>query len=110
QYYAVKALPTPAILKLMLDEGCGLDCSSMTELLLAQKVGAKGADIMFSANAMPAEELRFAQELDATINLDDISDVDRLIDHGGVPDMICLRVNPGKFGAQRKSVMGSSLD
>jgi len=110
QYYAVKALPTPAILKLMLDEGCGLDCSSMTELLLAQKVGAKGADIMFSANAMPAEELRFAQEQDATINLDDISDVDRLIDHGGVPDMICLRVNPGKFGAQRKSVMGSSLD
>lgn len=110
QFYAVKALPTPAILNLMLQEGSGLDCSSMTELLLARRIGARGEDIMFSANAMPVSELHFARELGAFINLDDISDVDRLILGGSVPQMVLLRVNPGKYGAQRQGVMGRSLD
>ena len=28
QHFAVKALPNPGILKALMDEGCGLDCSS----------------------------------------------------------------------------------
>ncbi len=82
QYYAVKALPNPEILKIMLQEGCGLDVSSETELLLADMVGAKGKDIFFSANAMPMHELKMARERQAHINLDDISDIDTLLSFG----------------------------
>jgi len=110
QYYAVKALPNPQILKIMLDLGCGLDCSSMTELLLAERLGVRGRDVMFTANAMPGAEMAYARGMEAIINLDDINDVTRLIHHGGVPELAGLRVNPGSHGAQRAGVMGSSLD
>lgn len=110
QYYAVKALPTPAILKIMLDTGCGLDCSSITELVLAKRLGVSGERIMFTANAMPGQEMAYARSLQATITLDDANDVERLAFHGGVPEMISLRVNAGPEGGQRKGVMGSSTD
>ena len=110
EYYAVKALPNPAILKRLMAEGCGLDCSSQTELLLAQKLGAGGEDIMFSANAMPKSEIAFARKLGALINLDDSSDVETLINHGGVPDTVCLRVNPGQKGMEGNAFMGGALD
>ncbi len=94
EYFAVKALPNPEILKILLEEGCGLDCSSETELILARRLGVRGEGIMFSANAMPpmSSPLR---GLDALINLDDPSDIDILAENGGIPETICLRVNPG---------------
>ncbi len=95
EYFAVKALPNPEILKILMEEGCGLDCSSQTELLLAQRVGAAGEDIMFSANAMPPHEFTLARRLGALINLDDPSDIDTLAENGGIPEAISLRVNPG---------------
>lgn len=110
QYFAVKALPTAAILNIMLDTGCGLDCSSITELMLAKRLGVTGSRIMFTANAMPGQEMAFARSLEATITLDDANDVERLAFHGGVPEMISLRVNAGPEGGQRKGVMGSSTD
>ena len=55
EYFAVKALPNPAILRIMKDEGCGLDCSSATELALAKACGFSGEDVILSANAMPPE-------------------------------------------------------
>ncbi|MDI9521342.1 MAG: diaminopimelate decarboxylase [Bacillota bacterium] len=110
EYYAVKALPNPEILKILMKEGCGLDCSSYTELLMAQKLGAQGEDIMFSANAMPAFELAFAAKLKATINLDDRSDVELLHQNGGVPDLLSLRVNPGSEGKGHNNIMGGALD
>ncbi|MDD3109799.1 MAG: diaminopimelate decarboxylase, partial [Eubacteriales bacterium] len=70
EYFAVKALPNPEILKVLLSEGCGLDCSSGTELLMAQHLGVRGEDIMFSANAMPPHEFALARRLGAYINLD----------------------------------------
>lgn len=94
EYFAVKALPNPSILKILIEEGCGLDCSSMTELVIAKRLGLKGEDLMFSANAMPPEEFRMAREMGAIINLDDISDIDILLHHGGSPESICLRYNP----------------
>ena len=88
EYFAVKALPNPAILRILKEEGCGVDCSSSTELMLADACGFHGADIMFSANAMPAEELAQARSLDAFINLDDITHIEKLRTHGGVPECI----------------------
>ncbi|MBN2439704.1 MAG: diaminopimelate decarboxylase [Spirochaetales bacterium] len=96
EYFAVKALPNPFILKLLKSEGFGTDCSSLPELLLSEKVGITGEDIMFSSNDTPASEFIKARELNATINLDDISHIPFLKQNGGIPEIISLRYNPGK--------------
>ena len=96
EYFAVKATPTPAILKLLHEEGCGCDCSSLTELLMAERCGVTGEEIMFSSNNTPAEEYQLADQLGAVINLDDLTMVDfleRSIGH--IPEKICCRYNPG---------------
>ncbi|MBQ9210942.1 MAG: diaminopimelate decarboxylase [Clostridia bacterium] len=107
EYFAVKALPNPAILRIMGEEGCGLDCSSSTELTLAEICGFSGERIMFSANAMPPEEYDQASALGAIINLDDASDVDLLASHGGVPECVCLRYNPGGDFSIGNTIMGN---
>lgn len=109
QYFAVKALPNPHILRILLSEGMGLDCSSHSELLLAQKAGATGKDVMFSANAMPPAEFALARQMGAAINLDDPSDIALLQHHGGIPDTISLRLNPD-LSFQRGSIMGGAED
>lgn len=110
EYFAVKALPNPSILRILIEEGCGLDCSSKTELMMAGRLGVRGEDLMFSANAMPAEELRLARDMGATINLDDISDIDTLLENGGIPQSICLRYNPGGLFGDGNAIMGSPRD
>lgn len=96
EYFAVKATPTPAILKLLHGEGCGLDCSSLTELMLAERCGVAGEEIMFSSNDTPAEEFVLAEQLGATINLDDFTHIDFLRDTiGHIPQTISCRYNPG---------------
>ena len=110
EYFAVKALPNPAILKILKEEGCGVDCSSETELLLAERLGLRGRDIMFSANAMPYEEFDHARALDAIINLDDITHIDILKEHGGIPECICCRYNPGGDFTIGTEIMGNPGD
>ena len=78
EYFAVKACPNPTLIQIMKEYGCGCDCSSMTELMLSKAMGCKGADIMFSSNATPAEEYQYAAKLGAIINLDDITHIDFL--------------------------------
>lgn len=96
EYFAVKATPTPAILKILHQEGCGCDCSSLAELLMADRCGVQGGEIMFSANNTPAEEYQLADRLGAIINLDDITHVDFLEQSiGHIPEKICCRYNPG---------------
>lgn len=95
EFYAVKALPNPSILSILKEEGFGADCSSLPELLLAEKVGLKGEEIMFTSNDTPAEEFKKAKELGAIINLDDLSHLDFLEREVGLPNLICFRYNPG---------------
>ena len=95
EYFAVKATPNPFILKILQEEGCGVDCSSLTELMMSEKCGFKGSDIMFSSNVTPAAEYQKAKELGAFINLDDITHVDFLEGCAGIPETICCRYNPG---------------
>ncbi len=96
EYFAVKALPNPHILLLLKEEGFGADCSSLTELVLAEKVGLRGEEIMFSSNATAPEEYIKAKELGAIINLDDISHISFLERYVGMPELLCFRYNPGK--------------
>lgn len=96
EYFAVKATPTPAIMELLRSEGCGMDCSSLTELMLCEKLGIRGEEIMFSSNDTPAEEFRLAAKLGAIINFDDISHIPFYMEHvGPVPETVCCRYNPG---------------
>ncbi|MCZ6640742.1 MAG: diaminopimelate decarboxylase, partial [Gammaproteobacteria bacterium] len=95
EYFAVKANPNPHLLKILKQEGFGADCSSLPELILAEKVGIVGEEIMFSSNNTPVKEFAKAKELGALINLDDLTHIDFLDQHLGLPDVICFRYNPG---------------
>ncbi len=95
EYFAVKATPNPYIMKILHAEGFGADCSSLTELLLAEKVQIRGENIMFSSNDTPAEEFQLAKKLGAIINVDDISHLAYLEKYAGLPELICFRYNPG---------------
>jgi diaminopimelate decarboxylase len=95
EFYAIKAAPNPYLMKILRKEGFGIDCSSMAELALAEKVGMRGVEIMFTSNDTPAEEYKKAIELGAIINLDDISHIDFLKKNAGIPELVCFRYNPG---------------
>ncbi len=95
EYFAVKACPNPYLMKILQAEGFGADCSSLPELLLAEQVGIRGEEIIFSSNDMPAEEFVKARQLGAVINLDDLSHLAFLEKEAGLPNLICCRYNPG---------------
>ncbi|RKX92337.1 MAG: diaminopimelate decarboxylase [Spirochaetes bacterium] len=94
-YYAVKACPNPSILEILKGEGFGADCSSLPELVLADRAGIRGEDIMFTSNDTPEEEFIKAKELGAVINLDDMTHIEKLERSAGIPELICFRYNPG---------------
>lgn len=95
EFFAVKAAPNPFLMQILKSVGFGTDCSSLPELLLSQTCGITGEEIMFSSNDTPADEFKKARELGAVINLDDISHINYLETHAGLPDLICFRYNPG---------------
>jgi diaminopimelate decarboxylase len=95
EFFAVKATPNPYILKILKEEGFGADCSSLPELVLAERVGLTGELVMFSSNDTPFEEYQKAREIGAIINLDDISHIPYLERHAGIPETLCFRYNPG---------------
>lgn len=102
EFFAVKATPNPVVMRILGQEGCGLDCSSLTELMLAKESGFSGREIMFSSNATPAGEFILARELGAVINLDDFTHIGFLEKNGGIPETICCRFNPGEFRIHNK--------
>lgn len=108
EYFAVKALPNPYILKVLESEGCGGDCSSLPELMLCEKSGITGHRIMFTSNDTPAQEFVYAQKLGAIINLDDITHIEFLKNAlgGKLPDTICFRYNPGPLKEGGNSIIG----
>lgn len=95
EYFAVKATPNPYLMQILKEEGCGMDCSSYTELLLCESCGITGSDIMFSSNVTPVKDMQKAYDLGANINLDDYTHVEFIKKTCGVPKTICCRYNPG---------------
>ncbi len=110
EYFAVKATPNPYIINILKECGCGVDCSSLTELMLSEKLGFRGDDIMFSSNDTPSEEFVLARKLDAQINLDDITHIDFLNEACGIPETICCRFNPGGLFKISTSIMDNPGD
>lgn len=95
EYFAVKATPNPHLLKILKSEGFGGDCSSMAELVLCEKVGITGEDVMFTSNDTPAYEYQKAKDLGAILNLDDVTHVEYVDKHVGLPEVLSVRYNPG---------------
>ena len=110
EFYAVKACPNPFILKILQEEGCGVDCASETELMLAQALGFGAGDIMFSSNDTPAHEFVKAREVSAYINLDDYTHIDFLKEHAGIPELVCCRYNPGGVFVLTNGIMDNPGD
>ena len=110
EYYAVKACPNPIIMSILRDEGCGMDCSSYAELMLCEAIGVVGDGIMFSSNDTPAKDFEYARRLNATINLDDITHIEFLKEHGGIPETISCRFNPGGEFRIGTAIMGNPAD
>ena len=110
EYFAVKATPNPYILNILKEEGCGTDCSSLTELMMSEACGITGENIMFSSNVTPAEEYVKARELGAIINLDDVTHIDFLKECAGIPKKISCRYNPGGVFKVSNDIMDNPGD
>ena len=112
EYFAVKATPNPYIVQILREEGCGCDCASFNELVLADAVGVTGHEIMFSSNVTPETDMRKALELGAYINLDDATHVEFLerLTEGRVPETVCLRYNPGGSFSLGNTIMDMPRD
>ncbi len=110
EFFAVKATPNPTILKILKSEGCGCDCSSYTELLMSEKSGITGSEIMFSSNDTPENEFALAVKLGATINLDDYTHIKFLKDTCGIPETISCRYNPGGTFSISTTIMDNPGD
>lgn len=111
EYYAVKANPNPFLINILKEYGCGLDCSSMTELMLSNELGVNGDMIMFSSNDTPAEEFKYADKIGATINLDDFTHIEFLEDTlGYIPKTLSLRYNPGGVYSVSNGIMDNPGD
>lgn len=108
EYFAVKALPNPYILKILKSEGCGADCSSLAELILSDTAEITGENVMFTSNDTPAVEFRYAFERGNIINLDDLTHIDflRAALGGRLPDTICFRYNPGPMKKGGNAIIG----
>ena len=106
EYFAIKATPNPTILRILKEEGCGVDCSSQVELTMAEACGFTGEEIMFSSNDTPEEEYIFANQLGGIINLDDFSNIAELEETlGTLPKTMSLRFNPGGYFKIANTIM-----
>ncbi|MCI9053158.1 MAG: diaminopimelate decarboxylase [Lachnospiraceae bacterium] len=110
EYFAVKATPNPYLMKILKEEGIGADCSSYTELLLAERIGLKGKEIMFSSNVTPEEDFRLAAQMGAVINFDDITHIDFYEKIAPFPETMCCRYNPGGDFKIHNQIMDSPQD
>ena len=111
EYFAVKATPNPFLINILKEYGCGCDCSSYTELMLSDALDIRGEDIMFSSNDTPAEDFRYADELGAIINLDDITHIEFLEKAiGHIPETISCRFNPGGLFKISNDIMDNPGD
>ena len=109
EHFAVKALPNPRIVQLLHEEGAGTDCSSIAELMISKAAGVTGEEIMLTSNDTPYDEFQKAIELGAVINLDDITHLDYMAQHAGLPEVLSFRYNPGDL-IEGNDIIGKPME
>ena len=109
EHFAVKALPNPRIVQLLHEEGAGTDCSSIAELLISEAAGVTGEEIMLTSNDTPYDEFQKAIALGAVINLDDITHIDYIVEHAGLPEVLSFRYNPGDL-IEGNDIIGKPME
>ena len=109
EHFAVKALPNPRIVQLLHEEGAGTDCSSIAELIISEAAGVTGEEIMLTSNDTPYDEFQKAIALGAVINLDDISHLDYMVQHAGLPELLSFRYNPGDL-IEGNDIIGKPME
>ena len=109
EHFAVKALPNPRIVQLLHEEGAGTDCSSIAELIISEAAGVTSEEIMLTSNDTPYDEFQKAIALGAVINLDDISHLDYMVQHAGVPELLSFRYNPGDL-IEGNDIIGKPME
>ena len=109
EHFAVKALPNPRIVQLLHEEGAGTDCSSIAELLISEAAGVTGEEIMLTSNDTPYDEFQKAIALGAVINLDDITHLDYMAQHAGLPELLSFRYNPGDL-IEGNDIIGKPME
>ena len=111
EYFAVKATPNPFLLNILKEYGCGVDCSSETELMMSDACGFSGEEIMFSSNDTPPGEFAFAAKLGGIINLDDITHIESVeAELGALPETMSCRYNPGGMFELSNGIMDNPGD
>lgn len=110
EYFAVKATPNPFLMQILKEEGCGVDCSSLTELMLSDVVGFSGSEIMFSSNVTPEADFKLARKLNAIINFDDLTHVDYFAKLAPFAETMCCRYNPGGDFTLNNEIMDTPKD
>ncbi|MDO5521794.1 MAG: diaminopimelate decarboxylase [bacterium] len=110
EYFAVKATPNPYLMTILKEEGVGADCSSYAELVLSDKVGLTGQEIMFSSNDTPREDFELAAKMGAIINFDDLTHVDFFDKIAEFPETMCCRYNPGGDFSISNQIMDTPRD
>jgi len=98
-YYAVKANNNLAIIKILREEGAGLDCSCPAEIFLGKKAGFPNDKLLYSGVYLRDDEIEYGINADVPINLEDVSQIDRLVKKckqlNKFPELISFRINPG---------------
>ena len=111
EYFAVKATPNPFLLNILKEYGCGVDCSSETELMMSDACGFSGEEIMFASNDTPPGEFAFAAKLGGIINLDDITHIESVeAELGKLPETMSCRYNPGGMFELSNGIMDNPGD
>jgi diaminopimelate decarboxylase len=108
-YYACKANTNPAIMKILLAEGAGIDAVSPGEVLVALNAGFRPENIMFTATSVTDEELQFCIKKKILVNIDSISELER---YGQLNprSRVSLRINPAVGAGHHDHVITGGPD
>jgi len=108
--YACKANSNINILKLLKQEGSGLDAVSINEVRLGMKAGYEPQEILYTPNGVSMEEMEEAVDLGVNINIDNISILEQFGHkyQGSVP--VCIRINPHVMAGGNAHIQTGHID
>ncbi|XOV66549.1 MAG: diaminopimelate decarboxylase [Fluviicola sp.] len=109
-HYAMKALSNINILRLLKNEGAGLDAVSIQEVRLALHAGFAPESIMYTPNCVSFDEIQRAVELGVHINLDNLNMLEKFGSEYGGSVPVCIRINPHIMAGGNSNISVGHID